>query len=226
MGSKRYEAAAKLVDSNKTYSPAEAIELVKKTSNTKFDASVEFHANLGIDPKKGDQQVRGSIDLPHGSGKTKKVAVFCGTDREKEAKEAGADVVGGKELIDEIKKTGKFDFEVAIATPAMMKDLAGVAKILGPKGMMPSPKNETVTEKIKETVAQLKKGKVTFKNDDTSNVHLMIGKASFESKKLLENLMVCLDGIKKAKPASSKGIYIKNAILTSSMGPAIRLSVG
>ncbi|MBI3626705.1 50S ribosomal protein L1 [Candidatus Uhrbacteria bacterium] len=222
--SKRYDAAAKLVDPKRSYGPAEAVELAKKTANTKFDSSIELHANLGIDPKKGDQQVRGSIDLPHGTGKTKKVAVFCGPDKEKEAQEAGADVIGGKELIDEIKKTGKFDFEVAVATPAMMKDLAAVAKILGPKGMMPSPKNETVTEKIKDTVTKLKKGKITFKNDDTANIHLMIGKASFDSTKLLENLNACIDAIKKAKPSSSKGVYMKTLVLTSSMGPAVKVS--
>ncbi|MEK7253453.1 MAG: 50S ribosomal protein L1, partial [Bacteroidota bacterium] len=195
-----------MINPNRSYPLEEAIELVKKTATTKFDSSVEFHANLGIDPKKGDQQVRGSIDLPHGTGRTTKIAVFCQPEKEAEAREAGADVVGGKELLDEIKKTGRFDFEVAVATPAMMKDMASVAKILGPKGVMPSPKNETVTDKIKETVAKLKKGKITFKNDDTSNIHLMIGKASFDSKKLLENLQVCMDAIKKAKPSSSKGV--------------------
>lgn len=200
------------------------MDIVKKTATTKFDGAVELHLNLGIDPKKGDQQVRGSISLPHGSGKSQFVTVFCGTDREKEAKEAGADEVGGKDLIDEIKKTGKFKFDVAIATPEMMRNLAAVAKILGPKGVMPSPKNETVTEKIKETVAQLKKGKVTFKNDDTGNIHLIVGKVSFEKAKLLENINACLNEVRRAKPSSSKGIYIKTAVLNATMSPAVRIS--
>ncbi len=224
MHSQRYDEANKLIDPNKYYSAGDAIDLLKKTATTKFDASVELHFKLGIDPKKGDQQVRGSIDLPHGTGKSKKVAVFCGPDKEKEAKDAGAEIVGGKEIIEQIKNTGKFDFEVAVATPEMMRYLAAVAKILGPKGVMPSPKNETVTEKIGPTVAQLKKGKITFKNDDTANVHLMIGKASFEKSKLVDNLNACMDAVKKAKPSSSKGVYIKTAVLNATMSPAINLS--
>lgn len=225
MHSQRYQEAVKLVDPNKSYSLDEAVDLLKKTSTTKFDASVELHLNLGVDPKKGDQQVRGTIALPHGTGKSKTVAVFCGSDKEKEAKEAGADKIGGKEFIDEIKASGKFDYDVAVATPDMMRLLAAVAKILGPKGLMPSPKNETVTEKIKDAVSQLKKGKITFKNDDTGNIHLMIGKVSFDKQKLMENLAESLEAVKKAKPSSSKGIFIKSATLTSSMGPAINISI-
>ncbi|MFH1173221.1 MAG: 50S ribosomal protein L1 [bacterium] len=220
---KRYQAAKKLVDKNKTYSLAEAVDLIKQTSNVKFDASVEIHLRLGIDPKKGDQQIRGNITLPHGTGKTKKVMVF--TKNAKEAKEAGADIVGGEDLIKEIKTTGKIDADIIIATPDMMKDLAPIAKILGPKGLMPSPKSETVTANVKQTVEQIKKGRVTFKNDDTSNLHQLIGKISFTNEQLLENLAAFLEAVKKSKPATSKGAFIKNASLCSTLGPGIKIQV-
>ncbi|MDD5043483.1 MAG: 50S ribosomal protein L1 [Patescibacteria group bacterium] len=223
--SKRYQEVKGQIDSKKTYSIEEALELVKKTSNVKFDASVELHIRLGIDPKKGEQQVRGSIALPHGTGKTQKIAAFVDGDKIKEAKEAGADIVADDEYIAELKKTEKIDFEIAIATPPMMKKLAAVAKILGPKGLMPSPKDGTVTADIGKTIGELKKGKVSFKNDDTGNVHLLVGKISFDTKNLIENCKTAMEAIQKAKPATSKGIYIRNAVLTSTMGPAIKLTV-
>jgi large subunit ribosomal protein L1 len=212
-------------DKTKAHTIEEAIELTKKLSKTKFDASVEIHFRLGVDPRKGDQQVRTAVNLPHGTGKTVKVAAFVSQGKEKEVKEAGADYVGGEELIAEIKKTEKTDFQVAVAEPAMMKSLAPIAKILGTRGLMPSPKNDTVTVNPAKTVAELKKGKVSFKNDDTGNVHTAIGKVSFDSKQLLENYQTLLEAIKKAKPSSSKGVYIKNIAISSSMGPGIKVAI-
>jgi large subunit ribosomal protein L1 len=208
---------------NKVYSLEEAISLVKKMARAKFDETVEVHFRLGIDPRKGDQQIRAAVNLPHGTGKTVKVAAFISPEKEKEVKEAGADLIGGEDLIAEIKKTEKTDFDVAIAEPAMMKNLTKIAKILGTRGLMPSPKNETVTPNPAKTVAELKKGKVSFKNDDTGNIHIPIGKISFPTKKLKENFEVLLSAIKKVKPTASKGVYIKNIVLSSSMGPGIKV---
>lgn len=222
---KKYLEAKKLVDAKKSYALEDAVELVKKTNPAKFDASIEFHIRLGIDPTKGEQQVRGTVALPHGTGKTKKVAAFVSPDKEKDAKDAGADLVGGEELIAEIAKTEKIGFDVAVATPDMMPKLAKVAKILGPKGLMPNPKSETVGTNVKKMVEELKKGKIAFKNDDSGNVHVVIGKVSAESSKLLENLNTVLEAIKRVKPASAKGIFIQNAALASSMGPAIRIQI-
>jgi len=213
------------VDKTKAYPIEEAIELTKKLSKTKFDASVEVHFRLGIDSKKGDQQIRAAVSLPHGTGKTVRVVAFVTPEKEKEVKEAGADLVGGDDLIAQIKKSEKTDFQVAVAEPSMMKNLAQVAKILGTRGLMPSPKNETVSANPAKTVAELKKGKVSFKNDDTGNVHVVIGKVSFETKKLAENFQILLSTIKRIKPTSSKGIYIKNISITSSMGPGIKVSI-
>ena len=222
---KKYLEAKKLIDPKKVYSPEEAVELVKKTNPAKFDASVEIHIRLGIDPTKGEQQVRGTVALPHGTGKSKRVAAFVPADKEKEARDAGADLVGGEELVAEIAKTQKIGFDVAVATPDMMPKLAKVAKILGPKGLMPNPKSETVGANVKKMVEELKKGKIAFKNDDSGNVHIVIGKVSAESSKLLENLKAVTDVIKRARPASAKGIFIENAALTSSMGPSIRIQI-
>lgn len=222
---KKYNEAAKLVDSKKLYSIEEAIELIKKTSTTKFEGSVEVHCKLGIDPAKSDQAVRATFTFPHGTGKTKRIAAFVDAANEKAAEEAGADIVGGEALINEIASSGKINFDVAIATPPMMAKLAKVAKILGPKGLMPNPKSETVTTDVKKTIAELKKGKVTFKNDDTGNVHQTIGKVSLESNKLLENFQALMEAIRRAKPSSSKGVYLKTVTLTSTMGPAVRVSV-
>ena len=219
--SKRYNELKKLVDSKKLYSPSEAMELVKKTATTKFDASVEVHMNLGIDPKKGEQQVRSTLVMPNSIGKSKKVAAFVPADKEKDATDAGAELVGGEELIEQIAKSGKVDFDVAVATPDMMPKMAKVAKILGPKGIMPNPKTETVGTNVKKMVEELKKGKVTIKNDATANIHQSIGKASLDDAKLLENFTAVIEAIRKVKPASAKGTYIKSLTLTSTMGPAI-----
>ncbi|MDO8581481.1 MAG: 50S ribosomal protein L1 [bacterium] len=221
---KKYLEAIKLVDAKKSYAPTEAIDLIKKITKAKFDGSVEVHMHLGIDPKKGEQAVRGVVVMPHATGQTKRVAVFTVTHADA-AKKAGADLVGGKELIAEIKSSGKCDFDVAVADPSMMKDIAMIAKILGPKGLMPSPKNETVTDKIEKTVAELKKGKVTFKNDDTGNVHQSVGKVSLDTAKLVDNLVAFIDAVKKSKPASAKGSYIQSVTVCSTMGPGIRVQV-
>ncbi|MBI5654812.1 50S ribosomal protein L1 [Candidatus Uhrbacteria bacterium] len=221
--SKRYTELKKLVDPKKAYSPSEAIELAKKTSTTKFEASLEVHIRLGIDLKKSDQQLRATIVLPHSTGKTKKVAAFVPADKEKDAKEAGAEIVGAEDLIEEIAKTGKVDFDVAVATPDMMPKLAKVAKILGPKGIMPNPKTETVGTNVKKMVEELKRGKVTLKNDATGNVHQAIGKTSLDSKSLQENFSAILSAIKKNKPASAKGTYLKTVVLTTTMGPGINV---
>lgn len=222
---KKYNEALKLVDQKKLYSPTEAIELAKKTSTVKFDASIEVHCKLGIDPAKSDQSVRATITFPHGVGKSKRIVAFVDAGNEKAAEEAGADIVGGEALINQIVSSGKIDFDVAIATPIMMPKLAKVAKILGPKGLMPNPKSETVTTDVKKTIAEIKKGKLTFKNDDTGNVHQIIGKTSLDTTKLLENFQVLIEAVRKAKPASSKGVFLQSCALSTSMGPAVRVSV-
>lgn len=219
---KKYTAAAALVDAKKTYAVEEAMELAKKTSVTKFDGSVEVHLRLGIDPKKSDQQVRGTVVLPHGSGKTRKVVAFVSADKEKEAKEAGADAIGTQETIDAIAQTGKFEWDLAVATPDMMPKLAKVAKVLGPKGLMPNPKSDTVGTNVAKMVSELKKGKLAFKTDDYGIVHTVIGKVSFDAKQLAENYEALLETIRKAKPSASKGVYLKNVTVATTMGPAIR----
>ncbi|MCK4744591.1 50S ribosomal protein L1 [Candidatus Parcubacteria bacterium] len=212
-------------DKTKAYPIKEAIELVKKTSKAKFDASVEVHFRLGIDPKKNDQQVRSTVVLPHSFGKSKKIAAFVLPDQEKEAKDAGAEIVGGEELIKKIKDTKKIDFEIAVATPKMMKLLAQIAKILGPRGLMPSPKNETIAADLKKTISELQKGKIAFKNDDTGNIHQVIGKISNREKNLAENYQIFLDALNKAKSPAAKGDYIKNITICSTMGPGINVEI-
>lgn len=214
-----------IYDKTTAYSPAEALAIVRKLTKSKFDASVEVHFRLGINTKKGDQQVRASVSLPHGTGKTVKVAAFVTPDKEKEVKEAGADFVGGEELIKEIKKTEKTDFQVAIAEPALMKNLTVIAKILGTRGLMPSPKNDTVTANPAKTVQDLKKGKISFKNDDTANIHTVIGKISFDDQKLLENYAALLETIQKSRPSSAKGTFIRNISLSSSMSPGVKVLI-
>lgn len=223
--SKRMSALKTKIEKNKIYSLDEAVKLVKETSNVKFDASVEVHARLGIDTSKSEQQIRATVALPNGTGKTKKVAAFVGANDEKAAKEAGADFVYGEEDIKKIKDSGKINFEIAIATPEMMPKLAIAAKILGPKGLMPNPKTETVGPDVKKMVTELKKGKVTFKNDDGANVHLSVGKVSFTEAQLKENLQAFLDALIKAKPKSAKGTYLQNLYLTSTMGPSIKVNI-
>lgn len=212
-------------EKDKKYPPQEAVQLTKKLSKTKFDASVEVHLRLGINPKKGDQQVRSTVTLPHGTGKQTKVAAFVSPENQKAVKDAGADLVGGEELIEEIKKSEKTDFDVAVAEPAMMKSLSQIAKTLGTRGLMPSPKNETVTSNPAQVVEELKKGKVSFKNDNTGNLHIMIGKVSFSDQALNENFQTLIDAIKKAKPSGAKGTYLKNVSMSSTMGPGIKINI-
>ncbi len=211
-------------ENNQIYPIAEAITEAKKSAKAKFDESVEVHAKLNIDPKKSDQQVRGVAELPFGTGKTIKVAVFT-TTQKKEAEAAGADLVGGEELIDKIKSSGKIDADMALATPEMMPKLATIAKILGPKGLMPNPKNQTVTPKVKEIIESLKKGRADFKNDNSGNVHQMIGKVSFENEKLEKNFEIFLEALKKARPEGAKGKFIKNISICSTMGESFGVSL-
>ncbi len=221
--SKRYRSIKEKVDKNKLYNIEEAVELLVKNASAKFDESVEVHIKTGIDPKQSEQLIRGSIVLPYGTGKEKKIAVFAEGEKAQEAKDAGADVVGGEELIGKIKQAKQADFDVSIATPDMMKKLAPIAKILGPKGLMPSPKTETVTMDIKKIVEQLKKGKINYKNDDTSNVHQMVGKISFGKDKLKENIFAFTQAIKEARPVKMKGDFIKSVTVTSTMGTGIKI---
>lgn len=222
---KKYKKIAEKIDKTKVYTVDEAAKLVKEFTNSKFDQSVEVHVRLGIDVKKSDQMVRGVVTLPYGIGKSKRVAAFAEGEREREAKEAGADVTGGEQLISEIKQKGSCDFDIAVATPDMMKKLAPIAKILGPKGLMPSPKTETVTMDIAKTVKELKKGKVSFRSDDSANIHQIIGKVSFEQEKIKENFIAFMDALKAAKPATAKGEFIKGIYVTSTMGPSIKVKM-
>ena len=221
--SKRYKSIKEKLDVTKTYELDEAIEMLIANSNVKFDESVEIHFRTNLDPKQSDQQIRGTIVLPHGTGKEKKIAVFAEGDQAKEAEEAKADLVGGEDLIAKIKKTKEVDFDIAVATPDMMRKLAMVAKILGPKGLMPSPKTETVSTDVKKTVQQLKKGKVNFKNDDTGNIHQLVGKVSFGKDKLKENVTAFIQIMRDSKPSGAKGDYVKNVVITSTMGVGIRI---
>lgn len=223
--SKRYAARVKLIDRTKRYPLDESIALVQKTNTAKFNAAVEVHLVLGIDPKKGDQQVRTTVSLPHGTGKTKRIVAFVSTAKEQEAKDAGADLIGGKELIEKIRSSEQTAFDVAVATPDMMKELASIAKILGPRGLMPSPKNGTVTANIAGTIRDLKGGMVAFKNDDTANLHQVVGRAAWDAAKLRENIDVFLAAVRRAKPPSSKGTYLKAMTLTSTMGPGVRVQI-
>jgi len=221
--SKRYVALATKIEKGKIYSIAEAIKILK-SDKLKFDPSVEIHLRLGIDPKKGDQIVRGVVQIPHGTGKTKKVIAFVSPDQEKDAQSAGADIIGTEEVIKNIKQTGKINFDVAIATPVMMKKIAPIAKILGQKGLMPNPKTETIGPDVKKMIQGVKAGKATFKNDDSGNVHALVGKISFLENNLIENVQAFIQAVKKAKPATSKGTYIKNAVICTSMGPGLKIN--
>jgi len=202
----------------------EAIAEIKRNAKAKFDESVEAHFRLDIDPKKSDQQARGVAVLPHGTGKSVKIVVFT-TTQKKEAEAAGAELVGGEELIDKIKSSGKIDADVAIATPEMMPKLAGIAKILGPKGLMPNPKNQTVTPKVTEVIEALKYGRADFKNDNSGNIHQTIGKVSFDEAKLEENFKALLEAVRKAKPEAAKGKFIKGIAVCSTMGKAVRIDL-
>lgn len=217
---KRLNETAKLVDKSKIYILDEAVSLVKETAKAKFDETIEVHVRLGIDPKQSDQIVRGTVSLPHGIGKTRKVAVLAKGEKQKEAENAGADIIGSDDLIESISK-GSLDFDVLVATPDIMKDLSKVAKILGPKGLMPNPKSGTVTFDIGATVKELKKGRVEYKNDSFGIIHVPVGKASFEKEKLVDNIKALVEAVLKAKPSSSKGQYIKSISISSTMGPGI-----
>lgn len=219
--SQRYRAAVQSVDRLKRYPIAEAVELAKQTSTVKFDASIELHVRLGIDPKQASQSVRGTVKLPHGTGKTLRVAVFATGQAADEATKAGAAVVGGPELVQRIKETSATDFDLAIAAPDMMKALAPIAKTLGTRGLMPSPKNETVTPHPATLLAELMGGKVAFRSDSQGNVHQVVGRASFEAARLAENIRAFLEALKRFKPADVKGTYLQSVTLASSMGPAI-----
>ncbi len=220
---KRYVEASKLIEKGKAYPIEEAIELVKKTSNLKFDASVDVAFKLGVDPKHADQQLRGALVLPNGTGKTKKVLVVAQGAKAEEARAAGADYVGDKEILEEIKK-GWLDFEVIIATPDMMGELGKLGRILGPKGLMPNPKTGTVTMDVTKAVNETKAGKVTYRTDKVGNVHVMFGKVSFETEKLVENFKTIYDQLLKVKPSASKGVYMKNITISSTMGPGVKVS--
>ena len=217
--SKRYTEAAALIENGRLYSAEEAIELVKKTSNVKFDASVDVAFNLGLDVRQADQQLRGAVVLPHGTGKTKKVLVVAEGEKAQEAKDAGADIVAGKEILEDIKK-GWLDFEVMIATPNMMAELGKLGRILGPKGLMPNPKTGTVTMDVAKAVQETKAGKVTYRTDKEGNVHLPIGRVSFDDAKLVENFNTIYDLIVRLKPTSAKGTSVSYTHLTL---PTIRL---
>lgn len=221
--SKRFQEARSKIDPKKMYTTDEAMDLAKVSSTVKFDAGVEVHINLGINPKKSDQQIRSSVSLPHGTGKTIRVAVISdNADQLKAAKEAGADLTGEADLIEEIKK-GIINFDVLVTTPSTMRILASVAKILGPKGLMPNPKDGTVTPNVSEAVINLKKGKVGYKNDDSGNLHVMIGRVSFDKEKLLENFSALMSSISKSKPAGAKGNFIRSISLSTTMGPGIKV---
>ena len=220
--SKRYQEAAKLIEKGKAYSIEEAVALVKETSKVKFDAAVDVAFRLGVDPRQADQQLRGALVLPSGTGKTKKVLVVTEGPKAQEAKDAGADVVGGKEILEDIKK-GWLDFEVMIATPDMMAELGKLGRILGPKGLMPNPKTGTVTMDVAKAVKETKAGKVTYRTDKDGNVHMPIGRVSFEDAQLAENFKVVYDLLVKSKPSSAKGTYMKNVVVSTTMGPSVKV---
>jgi len=223
MSGKKYAEAVKLVDRNKLYSLDEAVELAKKTSYAKFDETVELHLNLGVDPRQSDQTVRGTVVLPHGVGKTKKVVVITKGEKLREAENSGADLVGSEELITKISQ-GWLDFDCLIATPDMMKELSKLGKILGPRGLMPNPKTGTVTMDIAKVVKEVKAGRTEFKTDSHGTIHTAVGKLSFPKEKLVENAKTLIEAVLRAKPPSAKGEYLKSITLSSTMGPGIKIN--
>ena len=223
--SKRYIANLEQIDKNKAYSIEEAVALAKKTSNSKFDATLEVALNLNLDVKKADQQLRGAVVLPHGTGKTKRILVLSKGEQATLAKNAGADYVGDVDMITKIEKENWFDFDVIIATPDMMPMLGKIGKLLGPKGLMPNPKTGTVTTDVAKAIEETKKGKVNYRTDSFGNVHGIFGKASFENVKLVENLKAFIEVILKAKPTTAKGNYVKNISISSTMGPGIKIDL-
>ena len=220
---KKYQEAAKLVEAGKAYDLVEAVEVVKKTATAKFDETVDVAVRLGVNPKYADQQVRGAVVLPHVTGKTKKVLVFAKGDKVAEAEAAGADYVGSDEFVTKIKE-GWFDFDVTVATPDMMGVVGRLGRILGPRGLMPNPKLGTVTMDLTKAVKEIKAGKVEYRTDKAGNVHVPIGKASFESEKLVQNLQTLLDTLVKVKPAAAKGQYMRNITISTTMGPAVTVN--
>lgn len=221
---KNYQESLKLIEPGKLYDPIDAVELVQKTAKAKFDESIEVHVKLGVDPRHADQQVRGVVVLPHGTGKTLRVLVFAKGEKAKEAEEAGADFVGAEELVTKIQSENWFDYDVVVATPDMMGVVGRLGKLLGPKGLMPNPKSGTVTFDITKAISEIKAGKVEYRVDKTSIIHVAIGKASFGTDKLAGNFKTLMEAIVKAKPSASKGTYLKSITLTSTMGPGIKVN--
>ncbi|QDS36704.1 50S ribosomal protein L1 [Brevibacillus brevis] len=221
---KKYQEAVKLVDKNKVYEVAEGIELVKKAATAKFDETVEAAFRLGVDPKRADQQIRGAVVLPHGTGKVQRVLVFAKGEKAKDAEAAGADFVGDADMIAKIQG-GWFDFDVIVATPDMMGEVGKLGRVLGPKGLMPNPKTGTVTFDVTKAVNEIKAGKIEYRVDKAGNIHAPIGKASFDADKLADNLAALTDALNRAKPAAAKGVYMRNVTLSSTMGPGVRVSV-
>lgn len=221
---KRYKEALGQMELNKTYDPDDAIELIKKIASAKFDETVEVAVRLGVDPKKADQQIRGAVVLPHGTGKTKRVLVFAKGDKAKEAETAGADYVGDEDYINKIQQ-GWFDFDVVVATPDMMGSVGKLGRVLGPKGLMPNPKTGTVTFDVERAVNEIKAGKIEYRVDKAGNIHAPIGKVSFDDSKLLANFQTVIDTLIRVKPAAAKGQYIRNVTLSSTMGPGIKLNL-
>ncbi|MBB6636518.1 50S ribosomal protein L1 [Cohnella thailandensis] len=220
---KKYVEAAKLIDRDATYESLEAIELVKKAASAKFDESVEVAVRLGVDPRKQDQNVRGVVVLPHGTGKTQRVLVFAKGEKLKEAEAAGADYVGDTDLINKIQQ-GWFEFDVCVATPDMMSEVGKLGRILGGKGLMPNPKAGTVTTDVAKAVQEIKAGKIEYRLDKAGQIHAPIGKVSFDAEKLNDNLKALIDALNRAKPAAAKGVYLKNISISSTMGPGARLN--
>ena len=222
--SKRYDESAKLVDSKKEYEISEALNIIEKMPKTKFDQTVELHVKLGVDSKHADQQVRGTVVLPNGTGKTQRVLVFAKGPKAKEAEEAGADFVGAEELIPKIQNDNWFEYDVIVATPDMMGIIGRLGKVLGPKGLMPNPKSGTVTMDVKKAIAEIKSGKVEYRLDKTNIIHLGFGKVSFGAEKLAENYETIINAIIKARPAAAKGQYIKGVSIATTMGPGITIN--
>ncbi|MFZ5351304.1 MAG: 50S ribosomal protein L1 [Bacillota bacterium] len=221
---KRYQELAKLVDKSKLYDVSEAMELVQKTAKAKFDESVEVHIKLGVDSRHADQQVRGVVVLPHGTGKTLRVLVFAKGEKAKEAEVAGADFVGAEELVTKIQSENWFDYDVIVATPDMMGVVGRLGKLLGPKGLMPNPKSGTVTFDVAKAIAEIKAGKVEYRLDKTNIVHVGIGKVSFGTEKLADNFRTLMEAVVKAKPAAAKGTYLKSIAVASTMGPSVKVN--